>query len=86
MNKPTKQEQDIIEGYAIACQDLMYSLTGENTNGKHYDPIQFEEEYILSYAFDFKNGGRRHYYHEFRNVNEVIKLMREQAVKWIKEG
>lgn len=55
MTEISKSDKKYIEGYANALQDIMFKLTGDNTNGKSYDPVSFEEGYLWSYAFDLKN-------------------------------
>jgi len=60
MEKLRKTDKDYLKGYARALQDMMFKLTGDNTCGKSYDPIDFCDEKIHSYAFDLKDGGRHH--------------------------
>lgn len=83
MERLTKNEQDYLRGYANALQDLMFELTGDNTCSKSYDPIDFGDDAIHSYAFNFKNGGRRHPLEDFENVDDVKRLMLAEAHSWI---
>jgi hypothetical protein len=83
MERLTKSEQNYLRGYANALQDLMFKLTGDNTCSKSYDPIDFGDDAIHSYAFNFKNGGRRHPLKDFENIEEVKLLMLEEAHSWI---
>ena len=55
MEKLSKKEKDYLKGYAQALQDLMFKMTGENTCAKSYDPIDFSDGKIHSYAFDMKD-------------------------------
>ena len=83
MERLTKSEQNYLRGYANALQDLMFKLTGDNTCSKSYDPIDFGNDVIHSYAFNFKNGCRRHPLKDFENMDEVKRLMLEEAYSWI---
>lgn len=83
MERLTKSEQNYLRGYASALQDLMFKLTGDNTCSKRCDPIDFGEDAIHSYAFNFKNGGRRHPLKDFENIDEVKRLMLAEAYSWI---
>ena len=80
----TEKEKWYIKGYADALQLAMYELTGDNTCSKSYDPISFGDGYIASYAFRFKNCGRRHELSEFANRGEIEMLMLNQACEWIR--
>ena len=84
MKELTEKEKWYLKGYADALQDLMFELTGDNTCSKSYDPIDFGDDAIHSYAFDFKNGGRRHELSEFANIGEIETLMLNQACEWIR--
>jgi hypothetical protein len=83
MERLTKNEQNYLRGYANALQDLMFKLTGDNTCSKSYDPIDFGDDVIHSYAFNFKNGCRRHPLKDFENIEEVKRLMLAEAYSWI---
>ena len=84
MKELTEKEKWYLKGYACALQRTMYELTGDNTCSKSYDPISFGDGYIASYAFDLKNGGRRHELSEFANIGEMEMLMLNQACEWIR--
>lgn len=75
MERLTKNEQNYLRGYANALQDLMFKLTGDNTCSKSYDPIDFGDDAIHSYAFNFKGGGRRHPLEDFENMDDVKRLL-----------
>lgn len=83
MERLTKSEQNYLRGYADALQNLMFELTGDNTCSKSYDPIDFGDDAIHSYAFNFKNGCRRHPLKDFENMDEVRRLMLAEAYLWI---
>ena len=84
MKELTEQEKWYLKGYADALQQTMYELTGDNTCDKSYDPISFGDGYIASYAFRFKNCGRRHELSEFADSGEIETLMLNQACEWIR--
>ena len=58
--KLTEKEEEFIKGYATALQHIMFKLTGDNTCGKNYDPCEFWDDQLHSYAFNLKDGGRHH--------------------------
>ena len=74
-----------LKGYAMAIQDLMYNLTGENSMAKSYDPLQIDETYIHSYAFNLKDGGRHHPLVEYNSIQEITDLMLKEGSEWIIE-
>ena len=80
----TDKEKDYLRGYANALQHFMFKLTGDNSCGKHYDPIDFSEGKIHSYAFDLKDGGRHHPLSDYSSVNEITDLMLKEAEEWYK--
>lgn len=84
MKELTEKEKWYLKGYACALQQAMYELTGDNTCSKSYDPISFGDGYIASYAFDLKNGGRRHELSDFVDSGEIETLMLNQACEWIR--
>ena len=53
----------------------MLKVKNENTCGKIYDPIDFNEDTIFSYAFDLKDGGRQHPLSDYQNIEEICELM-----------
>lgn len=79
-----QHQKDYLAGYAMAIQEMMYMLTGNNTCAKYYDPISFDENYIRSYAFDLKDGGRHHPLSDYSSVEEITNLMLKEGVQWIK--
>ena len=83
--KLNKKEGQYLKGYAQALQDVMFKLTGENTCGKSYDPIEFDETYIHSYAFDLKDGGRHHPLSDYNSIEEITNIMLIESVKFIKD-
>ena len=86
MDKLTKIEQAYLTGYAEALQKLMIELTGDNSCGKSYDPIAFSDSTIHSYAFNLKDGGRRHPLSDYESVEEIARLMAKEAKEWIDEA
>ena len=86
MEKPTTEEIAYLKGYAEALQDILFELTGSNDNAKSYDPLDFRENYFLSYAYTLKSGARRHYLEEFVSKEEIKKLMLEEVSTLIKEA
>ena len=80
-----KKEEQYLKGYAQALQDIMLKLTGENTCGKSYDPIEFDNTYIHSYAFDLKDGGRHHPLSDYNSIEEITDIMLNESVKFIKD-
>jgi len=80
----TEKEKDYIKGYAEALQDLMFKTTGSNTCGKWYDPVDFKDDFILSYAFNLKDGGRRHPLSDYKNVKEITDIMLKESFSDIK--
>jgi len=88
MEKLTKEEAQYLRGFAEALQSMMFSITGNNTIAKHYDPFTYDENVhiILSYAFDLKSGGRKHELSEFESVEEIKELMLQEATNWCKES
>jgi len=84
--KLTKQDKSYILGYASALQRMMRDLTGENTCGKSYDPCEFSETEIHSYAFNLKDGGRHHPLSDYEDVDEIVELMLKEAVEWCRDN
>jgi hypothetical protein len=83
--KVSGKDKQYLKGYARALQDIMTELTGDNTCGKHYDPIDFSDDKILSYAFDLKDGGRHHPLSDYDSVDEVCALMLKEIVEHCKD-
>lgn len=84
MEQLTENEKEYLKGYATALQDIMYKLTGDNTCGKSYDPIDFSEGKIHSYAFDLKDGGRHHPLKDYKDIEEICTYMLKEAHDYIK--
>lgn len=84
--KLEQHQKDYLAGYAMAVQEMMYMLTGDNTCAKSYDPIDFDENTIHSYAFNLKDGGRHHTLSDYISVEEITNLMLKEGVQWIKEN
>ncbi len=75
-----------LKGYAMAIQDVMMNITGENTICKHYDPLEVDNKYLHSYAFDLKDGGRHHPLEDYNYIEEITECMLNEGVEWIKEN
>lgn len=84
--KPTNKQIGYITGYATALQDIMLILTGENANSKSYDPCEIDNEYLHSYAYDLKDGGRHHPLSDYDNIEEIKKLMLNEVYESIVEN
>jgi hypothetical protein len=82
--KLNNKDEMYLRGYAQALQDLMFRINGDNSCGKSYDPIDFSENEIHSYAFDLKDGGRHHPLSDYESVQEITDLMLGEATEWIK--
>lgn len=72
-----------LKGYAKAIQDTMLMLTGENSCAKSYDPVQVDDTYIHSYAFNLKDGGRHHPISDYNSLEEITDLMLNEGVDWV---
>lgn len=81
-----KQDAAELRTYAIALQDLLRYMTGESNNSKWYDPLTVEDGQILSYAFDFKEGGRRHPIESFKSIQEIKDLMLKEVKEEIENN
>lgn len=75
----TPDEQQFIEGYAAALQDLEYKICGDNSCSKSYDPMKCESEIMHSYAFNMKDGGRHHPVKEYKDVQDILNSLLEEA-------
>lgn len=84
--KLSKEQESFIKGYAKAIQDTMIALTGDNTCGKNYDPCEFKDDAIYSYAFDLKDGGRVHPLSDYKTIEEIIGLMLKEGTEFIQEN
>ncbi len=79
------KQEGFIEGYAAALQEIMAELTGENTCAKLYDPMEIDETFMHSYAFDMKDGGRHHELADYKDIGEIKEILKKEAVRWIKD-
>ena len=86
MEKLSKKEQEYLKGYAQALQDIMWRMTGENGCAKRYDPIDFSEDKIHSYAFDMKDGGRHHPLSDYKDIDDIKECMAKEAEEWLRDG
>jgi hypothetical protein len=78
-----KDEQKYIEGYAAALQDIMYELTGDDLCSKSYDPMTCEASVMHSYAFDMKDGGRHHDVEDYKDLEEIKRVLLWEIVSEI---
>ena len=77
--KLIERQKGHIEGYAQALTDIEFKLTGYNHCGKHYDPMTVVGENMMSYAFDMKEGGRRHPLMNYSGIDDILKTVLEEA-------
>lgn len=77
--KLTERQKGHIEGYAQALTDIEFKLTGYNHCGKHYDPMTIVGENMMSYAFDMKNGGRKHPFVNYNSFDDILKTLLEET-------
>ena len=73
----------IIEGYALACTDIMYAMTKDSPCAKSYDPMRIEGMTAHSYASDLKDGGRHHDLTEYESVGEILKDLVKETLEWV---
>lgn len=86
MKRPSDRECGYIEGYAAALQDMILKKTGSNTCSKHYDPMTIDEEWdMMSYAFDMKDGGRSHKFEDYKDIDEIKKVLLNESIKYMQE-
>lgn len=74
-----------MEGAAYMAAMLMTRLSGDSPSGKSYDPLTVDvgSGVMRSYAFNLKDGGRRHPFGDYEQVSEVINCIFNEAVDWI---
>ena len=65
-------------------QDVLKVFTGDNGISKHYDPIDFDDTYIHSYAFDLRDGGRHHPLNDYKDICDLISVMLNEVCDEIK--
>lgn len=90
MDRPAKDVLDgevsaWIEGYAAALADVMSKVSGDSPCSKSYDPLKVEGEVLFSYAFDLKDGTRRHPVSDYGTIREICELMVKESMDWIKD-
>lgn len=73
----------VIEGYALACADMINAATGESPCCKSYDPMIINGREAYSYAFELRDGGRRHDLNLFKNVGEIMDCLLEETASQI---
>lgn len=73
----------VLEGYALACDDIMRRLSGDSPSGKSYDPLTIDGNTMHSYAFEFKDGGRHHDATLYDTVGDIMADMLKETIKWI---
>ena len=73
----------MIEGYALACTDIMYAMTKDSPCAKSYDPMRIEGMIAHSYAFNLKDGGRHHDLTEYESVGEILKDLVKETLEWV---
>lgn len=86
MNYLSNNQQRFLEGYATALQDIEYLLTGDNGCSKSYDPMKCEETVMHSYAFNMKDGGRHHPVKDYKNTDEIKKVLLEETAWNLREN
>jgi hypothetical protein len=80
-----ERQYGFIEGYAAACEDIRRELTGDGGSGKSYDPMHIVDGVMHSYAFNMKDGGRRHPLSDYAELHDVLKCLLAEALEWIRE-
>lgn len=81
----TQETALIIEGYALGLAHMMYRLAGDSPCGKSYDPMRIEHPYLAhSYAFHMKDGGRHHDLSDYRDIGEIMDVLLQEAIDWVK--
>ena len=81
----TQETALIIEGYALGLAHMMYRLDGDSPCGKSYDPMRIEHPHLAhSYAFDMKDGGRHHDLSDYKDIGEIMDVLLEEAIDWVK--
>ena len=83
--KVSERQAGHLEGYAKALNDLLIDITGDSFSAKSYDPmtVDIKQGVMMSYAFDLKDGGRRHPLHEYESVDEITHMMRSEVLQEI---
>ena len=73
----------MIEGYALACTDLMWKLTGDSPCSKTYDPMVIQGMTAHSYTFDMKDNGRHHDLTLYESVGEILEGILKETLEWL---
>lgn len=82
--KLNEQTALVLEGYALALDNIMGQLTGDSPSNKGYDPLYVENETTAwSYAFSMKDGGREHDLTDYEDVGEIMALLLSETIEWI---
>ena len=76
----------IIEGYALACTDLIRKLTGDSPCSKTYDPMVIDGMKAHSYAFNMKDYGRHHDLTLYENVGEILEDLLKETTEWLEDN
>jgi hypothetical protein len=63
----------------------MFRMTGDNGCAKSYDPIEFSDGMIHSYAFDMKDGGRNHPLKDYKDIEEIKEWMLKETEEWLRD-
>ena len=83
--KLTEKQTGEIEGFAQALQRMIFSITGENIIGKHYDPMTIGDGVMHSYAFDMKDGGRHHKLSDYESIDEIKDVLLNNALEYVEQ-
>lgn len=75
-----------IEGYAMALGDIMLALTGDSHSAKSYDPMTVSDGVMMSYAFNLKDGTRRHPIADYNSLGEIFRLMLTETLEALGES
>ena len=76
----------MIEGYALACTDLIWKLTGDSPCSKTYDPMVINGMKAHSYAFNMKDHGRHHDLTLYENVGEILEDLLKETTEWLEDN
>ena len=76
----------MIEGYALACADVIRMLSGDSPCSKSYDPMSINGMVASSYAFELKDSGRKHDLTLFKNVGEIMECLLKETKDLIEKS
>jgi hypothetical protein len=82
----TNREEGFLEGFAKACEQICYALTGDFGSAKSYDPLTVDGTIMHSYAFNLKDGSRHHSVKEYDSVEEIWRLMLEETLEQVNQN